>query len=157
VSGPLVDLAPFLSTDRVVFIDDAPSKRDALLYIAEVTAARFPPKDRAAFVKAIYEREDVTSTGMGCGVAIPHARLPSLPGCVISIAICAQGIDFSARDSRPVHIIAMIAARDRDRAEHLRVLASVAALLQDPALRERLLSAHDADSVIAALSHHAAE
>nr|MBA2479995.1 PTS sugar transporter subunit IIA [Planctomycetota bacterium] len=104
------------------------------------------------FVKAIYEREDVTSTGMGSGVAIPHARLPSLPGCVITIAICSQGIEFAARDNCPVHIVAMIAARDRDRAEHLRVLASVASLLQDPALRQRLISARDAQAVIATLS-----
>jgi mannitol/fructose-specific phosphotransferase system IIA component (Ntr-type) len=51
-----------------------------------------------------------------------------------------------------VHIIAMIAARDRDRAEHLRVLASVAALLQDSALRERLMAARDAQGVISELA-----
>lgn len=148
MADPLVDLGPFLHVERVVFLNGSPSKRDALLYVAEVTAATFPPKDRAAFIKAIYEREDVTSTGIGSGIAIPHARLPSLPGCVISVAVCAQGIDFAARDDKPVHILAMIAARDVDRSEHLRVLASVASRLQDPDRRKRLLSAHDAQTVI---------
>jgi fructose PTS system EIIBC or EIIC component len=151
VAEALVDLRPFLSPDRVLFLEGSPNKRDALLYIAEVTAARFQPKDRAAFIKAIYEREDVTSTGIGAGIAIPHARLASLADCVIGIAICADGIDFAARDGHPVHIVAMIAARDRDRAEHLRVLASIAARLQDPGLRRRLLTSRDAQSVVSAL------
>jgi mannitol/fructose-specific phosphotransferase system IIA component (Ntr-type) len=152
VAGPLVDLGPFLSAERVVFLNGAPSKRDALLYVAEITAAQFPPKDRAAFVKAIFEREDVTSTGIGNGVAIPHARLPSLPGCVISVAICLAGVDFAARDQQPVRIIVMIAARDRDRAEHLRVLASVAARMQDEGLRDRLVHSHDAATVVGMLA-----
>jgi mannitol/fructose-specific phosphotransferase system IIA component (Ntr-type) len=151
VADVLVDLGPFLHPDRVIFLNGSPSKRDALLYIAEVAAAHFPPKDRAAFVKAIFEREDVTSTGIGNGIAIPHARLPSLPGCVIAVGICLAGIEFSARDGRPVQIVVMIAARDRDRAEHLRVLASVAARLQEAALRDRMLHAHDARTVIDAL------
>jgi mannitol/fructose-specific phosphotransferase system IIA component (Ntr-type) len=151
VAGPLVDLGPFLNAERVVFLNGSPSKRDALLYLAEITAAQFPPKDRAAFVKGIFDREDVTSTAIGHGVAIPHARLPSLPGCVISVAICLAGIDFGARDQKPVRIVVMIAARDRDRAEHLRVLASVAARLQDEGLRDRLLHAHNALAVLESL------
>ncbi len=147
----LVDLATFLHPDRVVFLNGTPTKRDALLYIAEVTAAQFPPKDRAAFIKAIFDREDVTSTAIGNGVAIPHARLPSLPECLISVAICLGGIDFSARDSRPVHLVVMIAARDRDRSEHLRVLASVASRLQDAKLRARLMGARSASEVIEGL------
>lgn len=145
---PLLDLAPFLHPERVVFLTGSPSKRDALLYVAEVTAAGFPPKDRAAFVKAIFDREDVTSTGIGNGVAIPHARLPSLPGCMISVAICQGGVDFGSRDGKAVRILVMIAARDRDRAEHLRVLASVAARLQDAGRRERLLEAKSAQGVM---------
>lgn len=145
---PLLDLSPFLHPERVVFLNGSPSKRDALLYVAEVTAAGFPPKDRAAFVKAIFDREDVTSTGIGNGVAIPHARLPSLPGCMISVAICQAGVDFGSRDGKPVRIMVMIAARDRDRAEHLRVLASVASRVQDAARRDRLIDARSAQAVI---------
>lgn len=144
----LVDLATYLHPDRVVFLTGTPSKRDALLYIAEVTAAQFPPKDRAAYIKAIFDREDVTSTGIGNGVAIPHARLPSLPGCLITVAICLGGIDFCSRDAKAVNLVVMIAARDRDRSEHLRVLASVAARLQDESLRGRLLGARSAQAVI---------
>jgi len=148
VAEILVDLAPYLDPARVVFLDGAPSKRDALLQIAELTAIDFTPKDRAAFVRAIFDREDVTSTGIGNGIAIPHARLPSLPGSLIAVAVCVQGIDFAARDNQPVRIVIMIAARDRDRAEHLRVLASVAARLQDPGLRGRLIEARSAQTVI---------
>lgn len=149
----LVDLGPFLHPERVVFLNGSPTKRDALLYIAEVTAAQFPPKDRAAFIKAIFDREDVTSTGIGNGIAIPHARLPSLPGCLISVAICLSGIDFASRDGKPVTLVVMIAARDRDRSEHLRVLASVASRLQDSVLRSRLLEAKSAQAIIDALVH----
>jgi mannitol/fructose-specific phosphotransferase system IIA component (Ntr-type) len=148
VAETLVDLASYLDPARVVFLDGSPPKRDALLAIAEVITARFAPKERTAFLKAIFDREDVTSTGIGNGIAIPHARLPSLNGCLIAVAICPGGIDFGARDGKPVRLVVMIAACDRDRAEHLRVLASVAARLQDERLKERLLAATAPGAVI---------
>ena len=151
MAGNLLDLGPFLNVKRLVFIAGNPAKRDMLLQLADLTTAGFLPRDRASFIKAIFDREDVTSTAIGSGIAIPHARLPTIDDCVISIAIIPDGMAFDARDGAPVRIVAMIAARDRDRSEHLRVLASVAAHLQDRARRDRLIAAANADEVIGLL------
>ncbi len=151
MAGNLLELGPFLNAKRVVFMTGAPAKREVLLQLADLTTTGFQPRDRASFIKAIFDREDVTSTAIGAGIAIPHARLPTIDDCVISIAIIPDGIPFDARDGAPVRIVAMIAARDRDRSEHLRVLASVAAHLQDRNRRDQLIAATTPEAVIALL------
>jgi mannitol/fructose-specific phosphotransferase system IIA component (Ntr-type) len=144
-----VDLRPFVSTDRVLFLPGALGKREVLLRLTEVTSRHPAVGDKPAFVKAIFDREDVTSTGIGAHVAIPHARLPSVSGFVISIAVLADGVDFGAQDRSPVRVVVMIAATEQDRQAYLLVLATVAARLKDQRLCEAISQAGDAETVIA--------
>lgn len=127
-----VDLAPYISAARVLCLEQPLSKRELLARLIDLTAAHPWVTDKQAFAQAIFDREEVTSTGIGQGVAVPHARLPSVVGFVISIAVCPPGIEFAAQDGRPVHVAVMIAATDQDRKTYLRVLASVAARLRAP-------------------------
>ena len=127
-----VDLAPYVSADRVLCLELPLGKRELLARLIDLTAAHPWVTDKVAFAQAIFDREEVTSTGIGQGVAVPHARLPSVVGFVISIAVCPPGIEFAAQDGRPVHVAVMIAATDQDRKTYLRVLASVAARLRAP-------------------------
>lgn len=136
--SPLLDLAPYLSANRVLRFAAGTSKRSALIDLAELTTADFPAQERAAFFKAIFDREDVASTGIGRGVAIPHARLIGIDACRISLGLAA-GIDFGSRDGAPVQIIAMLVSRERDHAEHLRILATVAMRLDQAERRAGLL------------------
>ena len=136
-----VDLAPYVSADRVLTFDQPLSKRDLLARLIDLTAAHPWVTDKAAFAQAILDREEVTSTGIGQSVAVPHARLPSIVGFVISIAICPAGIEFAAQDARPVQVAVMIAATDQDRKTYLRVLASVAARLRAPGVVPALIAA----------------
>ena len=150
---PFLDLGPLLSPSRVAFLPAGMSRCAALDRLIDLTAAAFfTASDRAAFAKAIHDREELTSTAIGGGIAIPHARLPSLPGCLVSVGLAPTGIDFAARDGKRVHLVLMIAARDCDRSEHLRVLASAAALLRDPARRQRILGARDGAEAVAAIA-----
>ena len=146
-----VDLAPYVSADRVLCLDQPIAKRELLARLVDLTAAHPWVTDKAAFAQAILDREEVTSTGIGQGVAVPHARLPSVVGFVISLAICPAGIDFVAQDARPVHVAVMIAATDQDRKTYLRVLASVAARLRAPGVVPALIAASGDRERIAAL------
>lgn len=150
MAGPqLTDLRSFVDTDRVLTLSGSPSKHQALLQLAETTSKHPAVKDRAAFLKAIFDREEVTSTGIGRGVAIPHARLASVTEFVITIGLCRSGIDFSAPDAIPTQIVVMIAGGEKDRQAYLRVLATVAARLKDNALCKAMLDAPNATAALA--------
>jgi mannitol/fructose-specific phosphotransferase system IIA component (Ntr-type) len=150
VASAFPDLAPFVHPQRVLFLDGMPSKREALLRMVEVMAQVPDVGSTGAFMQAIFDREDVTSTGIGGGVAVPHAQLASITNFVIGIALCRMGIEFAAKDGRPVRVIVMIAAPSNDRPAYLKILASVAARLNRPALVTRMVEAGDSASLLGA-------
>lgn len=146
-----MDLSGFLSASRVCFFPAGMRKREALEQLAAFTAQHPHVQDAADFVHAILEREEVTSTGIGEGIAVPHAKIASVAGFVISLGLCPTGIPFEAKDGKDVTVMVMIAASDREREGYLRVLATVAGLLRRPAVLAALRQASTAEAVIRAL------
>lgn len=144
------DLTPFVHPGRVLFFDGMPSKREALLRLIDLLAQAPEVGSKEAYSRAIFDREDVTSTGIGGGVAVPHAQLASITAFTIAIGLCRQGIEFVAKDSRPVRVVVMIAAPCHDRPAYLKILASVAARLNRPTLVEHMLEAGDSAAAISA-------
>jgi PTS system fructose-specific IIC component len=93
----------------------------------------------------IEEREKSMSTALGEGVAIPHGRLDSGPEIQGVLGICRRGVDWEARDGKPVQLIVLIATPKDHEAKHLQVLASLAAMVSDEAIRSRLIAAMNAN------------
>ena len=147
----LVDLRQYTTLDRVRFLPAGTDKATALTLLAEDCSQAEAVHDPAAFSAAIFEREQVSSTGIGNGIAVPHAKLPSVDTFTIAIGICPDGLDFAARDDQDVSIIIMIAASDQDRDIYLRVLATVASQLKCEQRRARLAAATDASTALDAL------
>lgn len=148
----LIDLGPYLSAQRVIFLQDGVTKDQALRTLAVTTANDPSVTEKDAFIQAIFEREEVSSTGVGGGIAVPHAKLPFNLDFVMTIGICPGGINFQAKDNEPVNILVMIAAPESERTTYLRVLATVAALLKDRELVERLRAARSGTEAIDCLS-----
>jgi len=148
----LLDLTSYLSERRIVFLPADIAKPEALDRLAEACAADPAVRDPAHLVEAIHERERVSSTGIGNGIAVPHAKLHTIDDFVIAIGVCADGIDFGARDQQPVSIMVMIAASDRLREQYLKLLATVATRLKHAARCERIRAAADPAVVIEAIT-----
>jgi len=144
-----IDLAPFVDPDRVLLVEHALGKAALLARLIERTSSHPAVTDPAAFTKAIYDREEVTSTGIGTGVAVPHARLPSIRGFALSLAVAPYGIAYGATDDRPVHVVVMLAAPDHDHQHYLKVLASVALRLKQPGLVDRMRQLTDPMAITA--------
>jgi mannitol/fructose-specific phosphotransferase system IIA component (Ntr-type) len=110
------------------------------------------PDDRQALVRALLEREQLHSTGVGDGVALPHAR-NALVGLVKQPVIVfgrhAKGIPFGAIDAQPVRLFFLLVATSVT--QHLQILARISRLLRDPRLRANLLAADKAEQVVALL------
>jgi mannitol/fructose-specific phosphotransferase system IIA component (Ntr-type) len=148
---PSLDLSPFLTPDRILFLDEALPRDDVLRQLASLTSSCGQIQQPDAFIAAILERELVASTNMGSGIAVPHAKLADISGVALSIGISQAGLDYlDGKD--PVHTIVMIAAAAADKHAYLRVLASVAARLRQPGIVDALRTTRDPEQVIAAFT-----
>jgi nitrogen PTS system EIIA component len=92
-------------------------------------------------------RERISSTAIGEGVAIPHCRFERLRQTIACIAVDPRGVDFGARDGRPVRLFVTLASPTNAPGTHLGVLARIAALLRDGHLRQALMVAPDAAAI----------
>lgn len=99
----------------------------------------------------IIKREELGSTGVGNGVALPHARLRELTTPFGLFARLRHGIDFEAIDSQPVNMVFLLLLPDGTGASQLNALASVARALRDPETLQRIRSAADRDSLFQAI------
>ncbi len=132
----------------------ASSKRQALSLVAETAARRFG-LDAGEVLDALQAREAVGSTGVGSGVAVPHARLKTLDRMRGVFLRLETPVDFDAVDDRPVDLIFALLAPEAAGSEHLQALARVARLLRRADLREQLRQAHSIDAVYALLAQPA--
>jgi PTS system nitrogen regulatory IIA component len=138
---PEVPMETLLSPDRVLFLNYA-VKRDALVALAENLASAPQVKNRQELVSEILKREELMSTAIGSGIAIPHIRLASVTDLVISVGISRTDIvDFQALDDEPVRLLFMIAAAYNQHAYYLQTLSAISFRLKNRELRTALLGA----------------
>ncbi len=148
---PQLDFSQLLDPARVLILPGQPSKALTIAALAEIATSSLSAHDRVQFIRAVLEREDVTSTAIGSGVAIPHARTAALDRCRLAVGVLPNGVPWGAADGKPVHLALLIAARESDHAEHLRVMAGLAVRLRKPGLAERLRTTSDRQAIIDAL------
>lgn len=135
-----VNVRDILSPSRIVFIEHA-TKRDALVELATNLASAPQIKYEKELVTEILKREDLMSTAIGRGIAIPHVRLSSVTDLVMSVGICKKDlIDFQTIDDTPVRILIMIAAAYNQHAYYLQTLSYFSAKLKNAELRNALLN-----------------
>jgi len=145
-----VDLGELLDPGAITVKVRAPSKRQALTIVAEI-AARHVDATAADIVAKLVARERLGSTGVGHGVAVPHARLKGLQRMHGVFVQLDEPVDFGSVDEQPVDLIFALLAPADHPAEHLRALAKVSRVLRQADLREQLRHARGADAVRALL------
>ena len=139
-SGGNIPLETIISPDRIVFLNYS-SKRDALLALAENISTAPQIKNRQELIQEIFKREELMSTAIGRGIAIPHIRLASITDLVVSVGISQTDIlDFQALDDEPVRLLFMIAAASNQHAYYLQTLSFFSARLKNQELRGDLLN-----------------
>lgn len=135
-----VQIQNILSPDRIVFLNHS-TKRDSLLALTEVLASAPQIKNRPELAAEIIKREDLMSTAIGRGIAIPHVRLSSVTDLVIAVGISqCDIIDFASIDDQPVRLLFMIAAAYNQHAYYLQTLSFFSQKLKNNALRSALLA-----------------
>ncbi|MCR5289625.1 MAG: PTS sugar transporter subunit IIA [Treponema sp.] len=152
VANTPVQVKNILSPDRIVFISHS-TKHDALVELANTLGTAPQVKNSAELVTEILKREELMSTAIGRGIAIPHVRLSSVTDLVMAVGICSNAIlDFQAIDDTPVRLLIMIAAAYNQHSYYLQTLSFFSSRLKNQALRDALLVSKDAQSAYALLT-----
>ena len=122
------------------------SKRQVLSVIADIAGRSFgPPSEQV--LDALLEREAAGSTGVGHGVAVPHARLEGIDRMRAVFVRLEHPVPFEAVDDQPVDLLFALFAPKGSSSEHLRALARVSRLLRQPEIREQLRQAKTAEAI----------
>ncbi len=130
-------LSHILVQDATKVIASATSKKRLMQDIGELGHTAYDLKsDRV--VEALQERESLGPTGVGHGVALPHARLPGLSGVLGAFIKLEKPVDFDSVDRQPVDLVFALFAPENAGVEHLRALALVSRTLRDQALCKKL-------------------
>mgnify|MGYP003440887603 CR=1 FL=1 len=142
-----VKVKNILSPDRVVFINQS-TKHDALVQLSNVLANAPQVKNAAELTEGILKREELMSTGIGRGIAIPHVRLASVTDLVMAVGVCKKPItDFQAIDDQPVNIMFMIAAAYNQHSYYLRTISHFSARLKNDDLRNALFNSNSEEEI----------
>jgi PTS system nitrogen regulatory IIA component len=119
----------------------ARDKKGVLEELAEVVSKHNPSVDRVVLVNVLVERENLGSTGIGDGVAIPHGKLKGVEQPIVSFGRSKSGLDFDSMDAQPVHLFFLLIAPENSSGMHLQVLAKIAKILKNSAFRKSLMEA----------------
>lgn len=142
-----MDLADHLDPARVVDLS-AKTKDDALVAIVRTAATSEAIEDEAALLDAVRERERLLSTGIGLGIAIPHARIASVKAFVVAVGRCREGVDFGSIDGRHVNIVVLIAGPQDAQKPYLELLAQLSKRLKLERVREAITGTATAQEVV---------
>lgn len=127
-------------------------KADAIGQMVELLAKSGSLEDKKKFKQAILERERLSTTGIGEGIAIPHGKSSAVKRAALAAMVVPQGVDFASADGASVHLLFMIAVPEEGAELHLEVLERLAAMLMDEDFRKRLTAAKDAAEFLHILS-----
>lgn len=141
----IIDL---LSKDAVLLNSAVGSKAEAIDNAIRLMEGNGNITDPEKYRRAVLAREASGTTGIGEGIAIPHAKTDAVSRPGLSAQVVPAGVDFEALDGQPVHLIFLIAAPDSEDNIHLDVLARLSALLVDEGFREQLIAAESPESFL---------
>ncbi len=127
-------------------------KRAVLNEIAEWMAAQDRSLDAGKLFEILFEREKVSSTAIGEGVAIPHGKMPGMQGVSGLFARSLRGVNFDSMDGGPTYLFFLLIAPENSAADHLKALARISRLLKNSEFRTRLMQEKTREEIFEAIS-----
>jgi len=145
-----ISLENIIPPERVKVLEST-DKESALREMAALASQAPEVQDAERLLEAIFEREEIMSTGIGLGIAIPHAKISAVTDFVVALGKAAKPIEFNSLDGVPVDFIVLIAGPDNQQERYLQLLARITLKLKDAGVRRSLREAQDINELLAAL------
>jgi len=141
-------ISELLAPDLINLNLTSREKEGVLVEVAEMVHKAGKVSDKDLFLAAIAKRENLESTGIGKGLAIPHARTDTVDGVVMAFARSKEGVDFQSLDQKPAHLIFLIASPEREKSAYIKALARISRLMRKDSFRQQLMEAATPQEVI---------
>jgi fructose PTS system EIIBC or EIIC component len=141
-------ITELLKRETILLSMSGTSKLDAVEELVSVLDRAGKITDRNVFKEAILKREEQSTTGVGDGIAIPHAKTPVVKEAAIVFGRSQAGVDYDSLDGKPAHLFFMIAAPEGANNTHLEALARLSTILMKQEAREKLLGAKTVEEVL---------
>ena len=133
-----MQLSHYMDPRLVAFID-SDSRDEVLQQLVHLIYQAGKIQDEAQFYNAILDREKIVSTGIGIGVAIPHAKLHAYDQFFIAIGIFKKPVNWQSLDGYPVRMAFMIGGPDDKQTEYLQILSHLTRIIKDEEVRKKML------------------
>lgn len=144
----IVKITDYMSEELILLNLKAKNKDEALKELSALIGKSEKIEKKDVIYKALLERENLGSTGIGKGVAIPHAKTDAAESLTIAFGVSKEGVDFKSLDQEKVKIFFVFASPFKDSQIYLKVLARISRLIRDENFREKLLNCENAKEVL---------
>jgi nitrogen PTS system EIIA component len=137
-----------LTRPDLIFTDlPATDRQETLRALAGRVAERGLVASGEDLFQKLWEREQLGTTGIGSGIAIPHCKLPGLTHGIVAVGLLQGGVDFGAADGKPVQVLFLVVSPSGSPAEHLQILAALSRWVRAGQHAEKILALHDPAAV----------
>jgi len=123
------------------------TKKEVLKELVNCIAQRELEVDGNDLLRVLLEREELGSTGIGDGIAIPHGKIKNIQNLMVSFGRSLGGVDFQSMDGKPTHIIFLLIAPENSAGIHLKALARISRLLKDSRFRKNIMEADSSQEI----------
>ncbi|MBM4761250.1 PTS fructose transporter subunit IIABC [Bacillus sp. B15-48] len=147
-------ITKLLTKDTICLSINGSEKLDAIEDLVNVLDSAHILSDRQMFKEAILKREEQSTTGIGEGIAIPHAKTTAVKQAAIAFGRSTDGVDYESLDGQPAHLFFMIAAPDGANSTHLEALSRLSSILMNEEVRNQLLEAKTEQDVLTIIDHY---
>jgi len=123
------------------------TKKDVLKELVECIVRKEAEINSNELLRVLLEREELGSTGIGDGIAIPHGKVKKIKNLVVSFGRSFEGVDFQSMDGKPTHLIFLLIAPENSAGIHLKALARISRLLKDSRFRKNIMEAASSQEI----------
>lgn len=149
-----MNLAQWTDANRIVVPTRSVEKLDVIRELVECLARSGHVSDASAAAEAVFAREKMRSTGIGNGLAIPHAKSDACRALTVALGKPPHPIDFQSNDDRPCELVVLLISPPHETGAHVQALARVSRLWMRDAFRHSVRNAHDAQTLYQAICDH---
>lgn len=147
MSHDAMKLIDILDESAIVADLTASTKTEALEVLVETMTTSNPSLRKEDLLQVLLEREELGSTGIGDGIAIPHGKSQELTDIVSGFGLSKQGIEFDSLDGKPAHLFFLLVAPENSVGTHLKMLARISRMLKNVEFRQKLLAANSRQEI----------
>ncbi len=141
-------LTDVLTKERIIINLHGKDKCDVLKKLVNVAKTSGKVTDEVDLLKKVIERENIKSTGIGGGIAIPHAQTSGVTDIIACLGISEQGIEFNSLDDKLVHLVFLIATKERTNSTYLGLLSRIARLFIDESFKQRIIKSTSPEEIM---------